>query len=430
MKKFISCFSVGKGIIISCIVGIIGVAVMQLINYMTDGYTNGDTAILEMVAVYIQTSFVGGIFLAALFIYPIVLTVSQIVFLVLEAKKSLKKSGIELDQVVIGYGLILEFLYISFMKDLAGADWQEQLTNNERHNPIYSGAGLSITVIFLLGIAGYNYLRLRPLKKIPPLPAVLSISAMYLWVIEVIIFTVQVIEGNRLDMILLLYPVCIVCIVARTILRKIREWEEISMEKSKIHENAFLNFMDIVLSKSALWPLYALILMIPLFGIIIGVLMLFGQAPDSVIKAWTETSGWRLSMKEAPPNVYYDEHYLCTVAAGGHRKIVKPIRKGIRHGHEVIVNRQLCIANAFEQILEEKMPHFHREVRNFYDRYGFPVAKLIKSKWVADFIYLIMKPLEWVFVMVIYMTDVHPENRIALQYTGRLIGEKCDKEKL
>ena len=158
--------------------------------------------------------------------------------------------------------------------------------------------------------------------------------------------------------------------------------------------------------------------------------MLFGQAPDSVIKAWTETSGWRLSMKEAPPNVYYDEHYLCTVAAGGHRKIVKPIRKGIRHGHEVIVNRQLCIANAFEQILEEKMPHFHREVRNFYDRYGFPVAKLIKSKWVADFIYLIMKPLEWVFVMVIYMTDVHPENRIALQYTGRLIGEKCDKEKL
>ena len=27
---------------------------------------------------------------------------------------------------------------------------------------------------------------------------------------------------------------------------------------------------------------------------------------------------------------------------------------GVRHGHPVVVNRQLCIANAFEQVLEEK----------------------------------------------------------------------------
>ena len=41
-----------------------------------------------------------------------------------------------------------------------------------------------------------------------------------------------------------------------------------------------------------------------------------------------ETSGWNLSRRVAPQNVYYDEHYLCTVAAGGHRKIVKPLRLG------------------------------------------------------------------------------------------------------
>ena len=90
------------------------------------------------------------------------------------------------------------------------------------------------------------------------------------------------------------------------------------------------------------------------------ILVLFGQAPDSVVRAWTETSDWNLSLKEAPQNIYYDEHYLCTVAAGGHKKIVKPIRAGVRHGHRVIVNRQLCIANAFEQVLEERTPHFHR----------------------------------------------------------------------
>ena len=52
---------------------------------------------------------------------------------------------------------------------------------------------------------------------------------------------------------------------------------------------------------------------------------------------------------------------------------------------------------------------------------GFPVARLIKSKWIADIIYILMKPLEWIFLTVIYMIDVHPENRIATQYMGRKI---------
>ena len=173
--------------------------------------------------------------------------------------------------------------------------------------------------------------------------------------------------------------------------------------------------------KSEYWPVAAFLLMWPLLGILIAVLILFGQAPDSVIKAWTETSDWNLSQKVSPQNIYYDEHYLCTVAAGGHEKVVRPLRLGVRHGHQVIVNRQLCVANAFEQILEERTPKFHRVVRDFYDKYGFPVAKLIHSKYVADLIYILMKPLEWVFLFVIYMCDAYPENRIALQYTGKTV---------
>ena len=118
-------------------------------------------------------------------------------------------------------------------------------------------------------------------------------------------------------------------------------------------------------------------------------------------------------------NLYYDEHYLCTVAAGGHRRVVKPIRMGVRHGHPVIVNRQLCIANAFEQILEERMPKIHRRIRHFYDTYGFPVARLIHSPYIADLVYILMKPLEWLFLAVIYAVDTKPENRIAVQYLAK-----------
>ena len=136
----------------------------------------------------------------------------------------------------------------------------------------------------------------------------------------------------------------------------------------------------------------------------------------------SDTSDWNLSMRTAPQNLYLDEHYLCTVAAGGHENVVKPLRLGVRHGHEVIVNRQLCVANAFEQILEEKTARFHRGVRGFYDKYGFPIGKLImKSRVAADVTYYVMKPLEWMFLIVLYLVDANPENRISIQYTGKTL---------
>ena len=171
-----------------------------------------------------------------------------------------------------------------------------------------------------------------------------------------------------------------------------------------------------MLMDSSKWPLAAFFIMLPLLGILIAVLALFGQQPDSIIRAWTETSDWTLSQKIAPEGVFYDEHYLCTVAAQGHARVVKPLRMGNRHGHEVTVNRQLCIANAFEQVLEERVPWLHCPVRRFYDTYGFPVARLIHSKYTADLIYLMMKPLEWIFLAVLYLVDEKPENRIAVQY--------------
>lgn len=78
------------------------------------------------------------------------------------------------------------------------------------------------------------------------------------------------------------------------------------------------------------------------------ILCLFGQKPDSVILAFTKTSDWVLSTEIAPPPVEIDTHYLCTVSLQGHRELVKPIRYGIRRGNRIVVNRQLCVANAFE----------------------------------------------------------------------------------
>ena len=107
---------------------------------------------------------------------------------------------------------------------------------------------------------------------------------------------------------------------------------------------------------------------------------------------------------------------------------MKPTRLGVRQGVKIGVNRQLCVANAFEQVIEEKTPHFHRLVRYIYDNYGYPLSKYITTKLRADIIYIVMKPLEWIFLSVLYLSDISPESRIAVQYTGRKMNDFSIKE--
>jgi len=148
--------------------------------------------------------------------------------------------------------------------------------------------------------------------------------------------------------------------------------------------------------------------------------MLFGQYPDSMIKVFTDTTTWTLSQKSHPPFLDHQGHYLCTVAACGSPRIVKPQRIGSRHGHPIIVNRQLSVANAFESILETRSPKIHRFIRRNYDKYGYPLSKKITGRFGSNLTYLIMKPLEWLFLLVIYLFSTKPEELISRQYRNDL----------
>lgn len=80
-----------------------------------------------------------------------------------------------------------------------------------------------------------------------------------------------------------------------------------------------------------------------MFLIITLILVLFGQETNSIIKTFTDTVTWTLSQQVHPPVLNHRGYYLCTVAASGHPKIIKPIRMGQRNGRQIIVNRQLLI---------------------------------------------------------------------------------------
>lgn len=404
-----------SSVIVTLPIGLAGASLVYVPTVFRYGGLNAE----GLLAMPLSILFV-GLMLAVFVLYPLVLTGAELYLLfdlAVNPAKEHPRSRL-FDLVTVPLGILYSYLYLGLLDVKFASDWPQQLANSQQHTPIYTQSALTVWVIVLAGFAGYLTVSFLPLKKTPPLLLVLGMSAMYLGTMESILWGVQIYQDPFTSLPLLLLPLNCILITARTILSKIREWERISHEMHKIHQIPFLRGCSRILDNARVWPLAAFLLMWPLLGILIAILVLFGQAPDSVIRAWTETSGWNLSRRVAPQNVYYDEHYLCTVAAGGHRKIVKPLRLGMRHGHEVIVNRQLCVANAFEQVLEERTPRFHRALRNFYDKYGFPVARCIRSPYAADLIYYLMKPLEWFFLAVLYLTDVHPEDRIAVQYMG------------
>ena len=146
------------------------------------------------------------------------------------------------------------------------------------------------------------------------------------------------------------------------------------------------------------------------------IFIIIGQGADGPVKAFTDTADWTFSQQIPPPPKEYEGHYLCTVAAGGHKKVVKPLRYGLRQGKIIIVNRQLCVANAFEDYIMEKFPRFHKFIRSVYDTYGYPISRHIISPGRADAVYLLMKPLEWIFLIFLYLFDAKPEERIRRQY--------------
>ena len=317
------------------------------------------------------------------------------------------------------FGCFLEAIFIYIVKEMTFYDWSESLVNSQKHALIWSGAYptfFTLAALTLLALIIYSY---RDANSLSPLANVFCISGILGGVVLLLVFDNQLQVASFHTFFLLIYSIYLLWV-------RIKEWQEDRTEIS--YENRLLQWLHQLLNRSRNWPWLAVLVALPTLALVVLVLMLFGQQPDSMIKAWTNTADWAFSQKIPPQNLIMDEHYPCTVAAGGHENVVKPQRMGVRHGHPVVVNRQLCIANAFEQVLEEKTPRFHRFLRRNYDRYGYPFAKHIKKKWAMDLIYYLMKPLEWLFLLVLYLVDRKPENRIAMQYI-KPIPEDFDPKK-
>lgn len=351
---------------------------------------------------------------------PLVLSVFNIIsFTSKQVSPSFYKASSTLT-VFVG-GLLYLLLY-GFGLNPAG-DWYEQIYDDQTHYTISTEYMPTLVILAIVGLVGYFTLLFSSAEKLPPLVSVFCVAAVLMINILHITHAVQISNHymfNKFFFLFYVYHANLLLISATTLRKHIREMLAVAknkgMDKS---ENVKYRRIYALMTKFSHYSIVVFVALFLLIAVLEIIFVLIGQGFDAPIKAFTNTAGWTFSQQTPPPPMHYDGHYLCTVAAGGHRKVVKPLRYGTRLGETIIVNRQLCVANAFEELIHDKLPRFHKVVRTNYDKYGYPLSKHITTPLRADFVYFAMKPLEWIFVFVLYLFDKDPEKRICRQYEYR-----------
>ena len=259
---------------------------------------------------------------------------------------------------------------------------------------------------------------------LPPLTHVLSTIFTFIGILLNIFIFLQVSQHNTETLsiysqddgaiIFTIFPLFTVLIGIYLLFKTIKA----EIDKSTLREfnNKYLSFLNNYLSTKYSIKTWAIILLFPVLLFCTVLLLLFGQDIDSLVKVFTETTTWRFSQKMHPPILDHQGHYICTVAACGSPKIVKPIQLGTRNNQTIIVNRQLQIANAFEEMIQDFSPKMHSIIRKNYDKYGYNVSTKINTSFASNLTYILMKPLEWLFLVALYLFCLNPEKKIQKQY--------------
>lgn len=323
------------------------------------------------------------------------------------------KSTALLDVVTLLFGLICSYLLYGVSENIQVADYNEAVYVGHLHFPFHTQYSET-----LLWIMGFFYVALIILcvfkpEKLSPVVSAFSIAFTLIGLVCLAFIFIQL----RINIFTALYFFNVLLIAVRRIHFHIIGHVRLAKERDTQFRSKFAEKLYGIISKISGMTALSFLLVFPACALLEIIFILTGQGSDGFIKAFTMTADWTFSTQIPPPPIEYEGHYLCTVAAGGHEKVVKPLRYGNRLGNKIIVNRQLLAANAFEDLIKVKLPRFHKAVRSFYDKHGYPVSRYITTRRRADFVYLIMKPLEFIFILTLYTFDTNPENRIAVQYS-------------
>ena len=109
---------------------------------------------------------------------------------------------------------------------------------------------------------------------------------------------------------------------------------------------------------------------------------------------WLASWLWSRSLYAALPDEAPGGCFIVTAAGRGHAAFVGRHVRIERNGCSRLVNQQLITFWQFENRWRNFAPRSHRIFRRGYNRVGPAIAARIKSPWLADFVYVVLKPFE------------------------------------
>lgn len=328
--------------------------------------------------------------------------------------------------ITVLLGIIFYCLYLMASNKISFVEWSQAVYQWEYHTPVSREYLFTFILLCVTGFSSLVILSFVPAKNWTPLFLIFCLSGVLLLNLLNIAIVIQLaplffsvnhsLINGLVECEPLLFHLNIIIFSVYYFRKSVLEQIPLMEEKIQKTDNVHLKKMYEFLKITSNWPVMIFAGFVYLLIIIEIILVGFGQGIEAPLKMFTMTADWTLSTQIPPPPLEYQGHYLCTVAAGGHKRIVKPLRFGKRHGVKIIVNRQLMIANAFEELIAEKMPACHKKIRHFYDTHGYPLSKIITTPLRSDIVYILMKPFEWIFLFVLYLLSTNPEERISRQY--------------
>jgi hypothetical protein len=307
------------------------------------------------------------------------------------------KTGVVAAEILVFFVLVLWGLLLNHF--VGNSCVETPCDNSNVHRPLAEPAVYSLCIFHILSVFAYGISRKRPRLLIPTVE-ILIIGGLLLGIIVQLLLAIQF--GRWLAYGLVLAPFALpgasplfaITLFVLQIRRRLERHVAARTELAKITGFTLL-----------------------LLGFYGAITALFAKRSTAAFDVFTQTCDYTFSQIAIVIDNSPCGHYLCTVAACGHPRLVRPLRVGIRQGRPILVNRQLAIANAFEELLQERFPRFGRLARKIYDRFGLPISKYIQSRFWADLVYLAMKPAEWFFYGFLLFVDPGcPEERLNRMY--------------
>ncbi|MCD4654779.1 hypothetical protein K8T06_12705 [bacterium] len=131
------------------------------------------------------------------------------------------------------------------------------------------------------------------------------------------------------------------------------------------------------------------------------IITLIGSAPFWLASAFLSKNIYLLLPENCP------ECFVVTAAVRGHEVIVGPLFNVTRRGMPRIANQQLQTFWLFEVLWQNRFPTSHRLFRRYYNQMGPIIASQIKTKFVADIVYMLIKPFEVLATILVSINGLY-----------------------